>query len=80
MLRFKLQVHSFEKEADMLDAWANFVRDADPDVMTGYNVQVCYLLVIFIIVNCFTAEFRHTLHFEPLQNAQARHSSDPWPA
>ncbi len=33
------QVLSYMKEADMLTAWANFVRDCDPDIITGYNVQ-----------------------------------------
>jgi len=40
-------VHSFETEAKMLDAWAHFVVEADPDLITGYNVQnfdIPYLL------------------------------------
>jgi DNA polymerase elongation subunit (family B) len=32
-------VHSFETEGAMLDAWARFVVEADPDLITGYNVQ-----------------------------------------
>ena len=32
------QVVSFEKEADMLAAWSEFVRQCDPDLMTGYNI------------------------------------------
>ena len=32
------QVVSFEKEADMLKAWSEFVRQCDPDLMTGYNI------------------------------------------
>lgn len=31
-------VISFEKEADMLLAWARFVRETDSDVLTGYNI------------------------------------------
>lgn len=41
------RVESFEDEAKMLEAWAAFVREADPDVVTGYNVQnfdIPYLL------------------------------------
>jgi DNA polymerase delta subunit 1 len=33
------QVLCHEREEDMLAAWAEFVRQADPDVITGYNVQ-----------------------------------------
>lgn len=40
-------VHSFRTERELLLAWARFVREVDPDVITGYNVQnfdVPYLL------------------------------------
>lgn len=33
------QVLAHEKEEGMLEAWAAFVREADPDIITGYNVQ-----------------------------------------
>lgn len=23
----------------MLDAWANFIREVDPDIFTGYNIN-----------------------------------------
>jgi len=32
------QVLSFSKEADMLKAWSDFVKRADPDIITGYNI------------------------------------------
>ena len=32
-------VISFDKEADLLDKWAEFVREVDPDIITGYNIQ-----------------------------------------
>ncbi|CAG9858096.1 unnamed protein product [Phyllotreta striolata] len=32
-------VYSFDKEEDMLEAWADFVRSLDPDVFTGYNIN-----------------------------------------
>ena len=41
------QVISSETEADMLAKWSAFLRSADPDILTGYNVQnfdVPYLL------------------------------------
>ncbi|RYG51790.1 hypothetical protein EON67_02630, partial [archaeon] len=41
------QVLAHEKEEDLLDRWAAFVREADPDIITGYNVQnfdIPYLL------------------------------------
>lgn len=31
-------VKSFEKEADMLEAWADFVQIVDPDLVIGYNI------------------------------------------
>lgn len=31
-------VCSFEKESDMLEAWARFVQIVDPDVVIGYNI------------------------------------------
>ncbi|CAH1389959.1 unnamed protein product [Nezara viridula] len=33
------QVISFEKEEDMLEKWAEFVREVDPDLFTGYNIN-----------------------------------------
>lgn len=41
------QVLSFPKENELLKAWANFVRETDPDIITGYNIQnfdISYLL------------------------------------
>lgn len=32
-------VISFEKESEMLEKWASFVRDCDPDIITGYNIN-----------------------------------------
>jgi len=31
------QVHSFEKETDLLRAWRDFITDVDPDIITGFN-------------------------------------------
>ncbi|XP_066276800.1 DNA polymerase delta catalytic subunit-like [Branchiostoma lanceolatum] len=33
------KVLSFKKEADMLAEWASFIREVDPDLVTGYNIQ-----------------------------------------
>ncbi|XP_071544881.1 DNA polymerase delta catalytic subunit isoform X2 [Panulirus ornatus] len=33
------KVQSFENEKDMLEHWAGFVRDVDPDIITGYNIN-----------------------------------------
>lgn len=41
------QVISHAKETQMLDAWSNFIREVDPDILTGYNINnfdVPYLL------------------------------------
>ncbi|CAG0882897.1 unnamed protein product [Cyprideis torosa] len=41
------QVLSFETEAELLKSWAEFIREVDPDILTGYNIQnfdLCYLL------------------------------------
>lgn len=41
------QVLSYMKEDEMLTAWSNFVREVDPDIITGYNIQnfdTAYLL------------------------------------
>lgn len=32
------QVLSFDREGDMMEAWSRFVRESDPDIITGYNV------------------------------------------
>lgn len=32
------QVHSFDKEKDLLEAWSDFVQRCDPDIITGYNI------------------------------------------
>ncbi|KAJ3342891.1 DNA-directed DNA polymerase delta [Entophlyctis luteolus] len=29
----------FEREADLLSKWAEFIRICDPDIVTGYNIQ-----------------------------------------
>lgn len=33
------QVFCFENENELLKAWSEFVRVADPDIITGYNIQ-----------------------------------------
>ncbi|XP_057617098.1 DNA polymerase delta catalytic subunit [Chionomys nivalis] len=33
------KVQSYEREEDLLQAWANFILAMDPDVITGYNIQ-----------------------------------------
>lgn len=41
------EVYCFDKEADLLEHWAEFVRTVDPDLLTGYNINnfdVPYLL------------------------------------
>lgn len=41
------QVLSYMKEDQMLLAWSDFVRECDPDIITGYNIQnfdISYLL------------------------------------
>jgi len=32
-------VISCEKEADLLDKWSAFIRECDPDIITGYNIN-----------------------------------------
>ncbi|XP_072033784.1 DNA polymerase delta catalytic subunit-like [Amphiura filiformis] len=29
----------FKKESDLLQAWSDFIREVDPDIITGYNIQ-----------------------------------------
>ncbi|XP_053953423.1 DNA polymerase delta catalytic subunit [Anastrepha ludens] len=41
------EVRCFPKETDLLDAWSSFVREVDPDILTGYNINnfdIPYLL------------------------------------
>ncbi|KAH9421124.1 DNA polymerase delta 1, catalytic subunit [Dermatophagoides pteronyssinus] len=33
------EVRCYDDEKKMLQAWADFVREVDPDVITGYNIQ-----------------------------------------
>uniref|UniRef100_H3B666 DNA polymerase n=1 Tax=Latimeria chalumnae TaxID=7897 RepID=H3B666_LATCH len=33
------KVLSFEKESQLLQEWADFIRVVDPDIITGYNIQ-----------------------------------------
>jgi len=33
------EVYSYDKEEDMLKAWSDFIREVDPDLLTGYNIQ-----------------------------------------
>ena len=32
-------VISCDKESDLLDKWAAFIRESDPDIITGYNIN-----------------------------------------
>nr|XP_019534411.2 DNA polymerase delta catalytic subunit [Aedes albopictus] len=41
------QVLSYKTEQELLDKWASFVRELDPDILTGYNINnfdIPYLL------------------------------------
>lgn len=41
------QVLSHTTESELLNAWANFIREVDPDILTGYNINnfdIPYLL------------------------------------
>ncbi|XP_011187824.1 DNA polymerase delta catalytic subunit [Zeugodacus cucurbitae] len=41
------EVRCFPKETELLDAWSSFVREVDPDILTGYNINnfdIPYLL------------------------------------
>jgi DNA polymerase delta subunit 1 len=33
------QVLSYDSEVELLQAWAEFVRKTDPDLITGYNIN-----------------------------------------
>lgn len=33
------EVYCYETEHEMLAAWANFIRELDPDIFTGYNID-----------------------------------------
>lgn len=33
------EVKSYKSESKMLEEWAQFVRDVDPDIITGYNIN-----------------------------------------
>ncbi|KAL3841404.1 hypothetical protein ACJMK2_019556 [Sinanodonta woodiana] len=33
------QIHSFQKEDELLAKWAAFICEVDPDIITGYNIQ-----------------------------------------
>ena len=32
------KVFSFEKEAELLQKWRDFVKEVDPDIITGFNI------------------------------------------
>nr|BAO20824.1 DNA polymerase delta catalytic subunit [Thereuonema tuberculata] len=33
------QVLSYDKESELLEKWSDFIREVDPDIITGYNIQ-----------------------------------------
>jgi len=35
-----VDVHSFDKEEEMLKEWRQFIIDLDPDIITGYNISM----------------------------------------
>jgi DNA polymerase delta subunit 1 len=54
------EVKCFEDEKKLLNAWADFVREVDPDLMTGYNIQnfdLGYLLDRAKHIKCNTFPF-----------------------
>jgi len=55
------QVLTYENEAELLADWARFVRVADPDIITGYNIQnfdIPYVLKRSETLKCQAATFR----------------------
>ncbi|CAG2107495.1 unnamed protein product, partial [Medioppia subpectinata] len=54
------EVKSFDDEKKLLNAWADFVRECDPDLMTGYNIQnfdLGYLIDRAKYIKCNTFAF-----------------------
>lgn len=33
------EVRSFDREDKMLEAWSQFIKEVDPDIITGYNIN-----------------------------------------
>lgn len=53
-------VKCFNTEKELLTAWADFVRETDPDIITGYNIQnfdLYYLLTRANTLNSVTFPF-----------------------
>ncbi|KAI1289615.1 DNA polymerase delta catalytic subunit [Halotydeus destructor] len=53
-------VKSFRTEKELFCAWANFVREIDPDLITGYNIQnfdLFYLLERAMVLKTSTFPF-----------------------
>ncbi|XP_054160471.1 DNA polymerase delta catalytic subunit-like [Oppia nitens] len=54
------EVKCFEDEKKLLNAWADFVRECDPDMITGYNIQnfdLGYLIERAKHIKCNTFPF-----------------------
>ena len=43
-----VDVREFSCERDMLSAWANFIREEDPDIITGWNIDGFDLPYLFL--------------------------------
>uniref|UniRef100_A0A1I8JJL4 DNA polymerase n=1 Tax=Macrostomum lignano TaxID=282301 RepID=A0A1I8JJL4_9PLAT len=70
------QVLSFKTESDLLAAWSAFVRDVDPDVITGYNIQNFDMPYLLKRAATLKAESRPLMsyHFLHEQKEDVQHS------
>ncbi|XP_030053826.1 DNA polymerase delta catalytic subunit isoform X1 [Microcaecilia unicolor] len=69
------QVLCFQREDELLKAWADFVRVTDPDILTGYNIQnfdIPYLINRAQTLKVYTFPFLGRI---PLTRSVVRDSS-----
>lgn len=54
------EVRCYDDERKLLNAWADFIREVDPDIITGYNIQnfdLGYLIDRASVLTCPTFPF-----------------------
>jgi len=63
-------VRGFSCERDVLLGWANFIREEDPDIITGWNIDGFDLPYLF--------ERAHVLNLGPAFSHQGKHGHRPY--
>ncbi|XP_039267108.2 DNA polymerase delta catalytic subunit-like [Styela clava] len=64
------QVFSFDSESELLLAWVNFLKEVDPDIITGYNIENFDLP--YLINRSQALKVKEFAYFGRIKNVQSK--------